>query len=78
MLNISNQTIFNKTLFVQYIKQCSELGVDLIKIPIPTDVNNKDEDIKNFILHSPPLLFSGGNNSENFIEEIKTIKARLF
>jgi len=78
MLNFSKETIFNISLFTKYIKHCSEIGVDLIKLPLPKDIDINDAELKKFISHSPPLLFAGGDKNENFFEEIKTSKALGF
>ena len=78
MLNFSNETIFNTSLFIRYIKQCSEIGIDLIKLPLPKDIDINDDELKNFISLSPPLLLAGGDKSGTFLEEIKASKVLGF
>jgi DhnA family fructose-bisphosphate aldolase class Ia len=74
MLNISNVSTFNLSLFTKYIKHCAELGVDFIKSPLPNDIDQNDTTLKTFISHSPPILFAGGDKNENFLADIKKSK----
>ncbi len=74
MLNMPQNKKLDTSLFIRYVKQCSEIGVDLIKTTFPTDLDINNNELRQFIQHSPPLLVAGGDKNENFFDELKNAR----
>lgn len=74
MLNLTAIEKFDSERFIKYIKYCTELGCDLIKLPLPTDIDIAKHDLIGFIDTCPPLLLAGGAQNNNFILDVKKCK----
>lgn len=59
------------------VRVCAELGADLIKIHLPSDVDEVRK-LTTFDINEPALLLAGGENMTNFEERLKTAKALGF
>jgi len=55
------------------VRVCNELGADLIKIHLPSDVEEVKK-LDNFHPNEPALLLAGGENMSNFEERLQAAK----
>lgn len=78
MLNFSRSLDYSTSTFTKSVRQCAELGVDLIKLPLPADIDASDEDLKRFISLAPPLLLAGGDLDDGFQRDLNNSRSLGF
>ncbi|MDA2933463.1 hypothetical protein MYX82_03880 [Acidobacteria bacterium AH-259-D05] len=80
MINVPNTEVFDTEDLAFAIRVCSELGADLIKVPLPAASVPfaQLDDLREVIDSSPPVLLAGGALSGNFEERAKMAVAAGF
>ncbi|PID61239.1 MAG: hypothetical protein CR986_02975 [Ignavibacteriae bacterium] len=74
MINLKNPAEYNTANFINYIKYCDEIGADLVKTPLPNDVNKNLDYLKSIVKNKYDLLLAGGSQSDNFMDDCRIAK----